>query len=628
MEEFFRDFHFLRPWYLLLLFLPLLFYWKFFRGVRNKSSWEAVCDKRLLDFLLVRGSSAQRRAVSYLAFAGFVGAVLALSGPTWQKKEVPDLAPENPVMLLLNMSTDMAVRDLTPNRLTRAKFEISDLLKLLQNVQAGLIVYTREPFLITPITEDLSLIENLLPAVVFNIMPANGDRLDRAVALAVEKFQNAQYASGSIVVFTSDIGERFDLALEEAEKAKTAGFVLNVVAVSPQIPEKLKLLAAAGGGVCVGSGTAGVEQIAREIEKTISDELKFSENLRSDWDDFGYFLLIIPLLCCLYFFRRGILVLAFVLGGTVSAQAGFFLNSNQEGLKAYNGGDYQAAAQTFEDSRWKASALYKAGNYEEAFREFSKNGDAEALYNQGNALAKSGKIEEAVKKYEEVLQKEPGHEDAKFNLEYLKRQQEQQNQQQQNQDKQEQQNQQQSQPQSGAENNRRQGQEQQRQDNQSQGQQNNYENRQADDEDGQSRQEQPQAAEGQQDGQNDSKQSGLREDEKTGDRRRDAEKQSEEQKSAAAELQKGDENAKYDEEVQRAHSSTATSPKMPAVCSGRLFKKNTAKTDIRNEKYEEDYQHFGFRHIFLCRSFCSDAGCQNQPYRFARRRGFSADAGL
>ena len=420
-------------------------------------------------------------------------------------------------MLLLNMSTDMAVRDLTPNRLTCAKFEISDLLKLLQNVQAGLIVYTREPFLITPITEDLSLIENLLPAVVFNIMPANGDRLDRAVALAVEKFQNAQYASGSIVVFTSDVGERFDLALEEAEKAKAAGFV---------------------------------EQIAREIEKTISDELKISENLRSDWDDFGYFLLIIPLLCCLYFFRRGILVLAFVLGGTVSAQAGFFLNSNQEGLKAYNGGDYQAAAQTFEDSRWKASALYKAGNYEEAFREFSKNGDAEALYNQGNALAKSGKIEEAVKKYEEVLQKEPGHEDAKFNLEYLKRQQEQQNQQQQNQDKQELQNQQQSQPQGGAENNRRQGQEQQRQDNQSQGQQNNSENRQADDEDGQSRQEQPQAAEGQQDGQNDSKQSGLREDEKTGDRRRDAEKQSEEQKSAAAELQKGDENAKYDEEVQ------------------------------------------------------------------------------
>ena len=87
MEEFIRNFHFLRPWYLLLLFLPLLFYWKYFRGIRNKSSWEAVCDKRLLDFLLIKGSSAQRKAVSYLAFAGFIGAILALSGPSWQKKE-------------------------------------------------------------------------------------------------------------------------------------------------------------------------------------------------------------------------------------------------------------------------------------------------------------------------------------------------------------------------------------------------------------------------------------------------------------------------------------------------------------------------------------------------------------
>lgn len=584
MEEFIRNFHFLRPWYLLLLFLPLLFYWKYFRGIRNKSSWEAVCDKRLLDFLLIKGSSAQRKAVSYLAFAGFIGAILALSGPSWQKKEVPDLAPENPVMLLLNMSTDMAAKDITPNRLTRAKFAISDLLKLLQKVQAGLIVYTREPFLITPITEDLGLIENLLPSVEFNIMPANGDRLDRAIALAVEKFRNAQYASGSIVVFTSDVGERFELALEEAKKAKAAGYVLNVAAVTSQIPEKLKLLAEAGGGVCVGSGTTGVENIAREIEKTISDELKISENLRSSWEDFGYWLLVVPLVCCLYFFRRGILVLVFVLGGTVSAQAGFFLNGNQEGLKAYNDGDYQTAVRKFEDSRWKASALYKAGDYEAAYREFAKSNDVEALYNQGNALAKSGKIEEAVKKYEKVLEQNPGHEDAKFNLEYLKQQQEeQQNQQAQNQDKQEQQqNQQQNRSESGAENNQQQGQEQQQQDNQSQGAQSNPENQRPDGENGQNRQQRPQAAEGQEDGQNEQKQSGLRENETTGDRRENNEKQPEEQKSAAAELQKGDENAKYDEEVQARAQQYRDIPEDP----GGLLRAFIQK-EYRKNRYKE-----------------------------------------
>ena len=79
-------------------------------------------------------------------------------------------------------------------------------------------------------------------------MPANGDRLDRAVALAVEKFQNAQYASGSIVVFTSDVGERFDLALEEAEKAKkelssapAAQLNLPFIAVGKDGPHHLDL---------------------------------------------------------------------------------------------------------------------------------------------------------------------------------------------------------------------------------------------------------------------------------------------------------------------------------------------------------------------------------------------------
>lgn len=559
MEEFISNFHFLRPWYLLLLLLPLFFYGKFFRGLKNKSSWEGVCDKRLLDYLLIKGSSVQRKTIAYFAFIGFIGAILSLAGPSWQKKEIPNLAPENPVMLLLNMSTDMAVRDLTPNRLTRAKFEISDLLKLLHHVQAGLIVYSNEPFMISPITEDLQLIENLLPAVVFNIMPANGDRLDRAIALAVEKFRNAQYKNGNIIIFTSDVGERFDLALEEAKKAKAAEFRVSVASITAEVPEKLKLIAEAGGGIYTGvnAGDRDIEQIAAEIEKNISDELKISENMRSDWEDFGYYLLIIPLICCLYFFRKGILVITFLFFSANQTQAGFFLNDNQEGLKAYNAQDFNTAAQTFKDSRWKASALYKAGDYEKAYEEFAKNKDSEALYNQGNALAKSGKIEEAIKKYETVLEKEPNHEDAKFNMEYLKQQQQQQEQnqqQQQNQQNQEQNNQpQQNQSSENSEKNpNKQNQQGQNQDsnqednqNQSDGQNQDQQNQDSEDET------QAQSSENQDNEKDNQKQPGEQENEMTGDRKETGEQKPEdEQKKAAGELQKGEEDTKYDEEVQ------------------------------------------------------------------------------
>lgn len=87
MAEFAANFHFLRPWALLLLALPLFFYWRYFRGIKNKSSWEGVVDRNLLGFLLIKGSSKQRKALVYLAYAGIIGAGTGLGRPILEEKE-------------------------------------------------------------------------------------------------------------------------------------------------------------------------------------------------------------------------------------------------------------------------------------------------------------------------------------------------------------------------------------------------------------------------------------------------------------------------------------------------------------------------------------------------------------
>lgn len=443
MQEFISNFHFLRPLWLIFLILPLFFYWKYFRGINNKSSWENVCDKKLLNYLLIRGSSTQRRLIAILSLLGFIGAILALSGPSWRKQEAPSMTPENPVMIVLNVSTDMDGDDIQPSRLERAKYKIMDMLNGLKSAQTGLMVYTSEPFLITPISDDSEIIKNLLPVIDFKIMPANGDRLDRAINMAAERLKSAGYYNGNIVVFTSDAGQHFDLALEAARKAKNEHYLVSVIGVSSENNEKLKLLSQYGGGYYeqIAANDTDIQRLDDFINKNIS-ELRQSENKQSTWIDEGYYLTIIPFLCCLYFFRKGIFIIIALLAFSTQAQAGFFLNNNQEGLKAYDAGDFKTAGEKFEDNNWKASALYRQGNYEEAYKNFAASNDATGLYNQGNALAKGGKIKEAIAKYEDVLKLEPEHEDAKFNLEYLKKQQEQQqNQQQQqqsSQDKQEQ----------------------------------------------------------------------------------------------------------------------------------------------------------------------------------------------
>ena len=464
-----QDFHFLRPYWLIGLILPVLIYLKSYSQQKAESAWIKVCDENLLDFLLIKSNGEKRKWPMISAVVAVLFLVVALAGPTWSKKSNPALSVENPVMIMLNMSGDMWQKDVSPSRIERAKYVIKDLVKTLKNTESGLIVYSKEPFMITPLTEDAAIIDNLLPALEMNIMPENGDRLDRAIDLAVERMQEAALPSGNIVVLTANVGERFDAALESASKAAAAGYDVDIVNMNSQNNDKLKMVAEKGRGLYI-SYNKGLDLLIKKINDITAKEIKQSQNMQTVWNDMGWYFLWLPALLLLGYFRRGLLVIVvmFLLFGQ-PVQASWFLNDNQEALKNFKEQNYGAAAEKFTDTQWKASAAYKSGDYDAAFKNFAKGNDVTALYNQGNALAKGGKIDEAIKKYEEVLQQKPDFEDAKFNLEYLKKQQKQNNQNQsKNNDNKQQQNKQQQSEQQKQQQSEQQKQQQSEQQNQQQ----------------------------------------------------------------------------------------------------------------------------------------------------------------
>ena len=430
--QWWQEFHFLRPYWLIALIIPVLFYYGVVKYRKVISSWADICDENLLEFLLIKSENNKRRTPLILAIFIMIFIILALSGPTWMKKNNPSLSIDNPVMILLNVSSDMWVKDISPSRIVRAKYIVKDLIKQFKSTETGFLVYSREPFIITPLTEDVSLIDNLLPMIDLDIMPENGDRLDRAINLAVDRLNEAGYKKGNIIVLATDVGERFDAALDSANNASKIGFDINIIGINSKNNEKLKMIAEKGSGLYI-SYNQSLDGLIDKINDVLVNELKQSDNMQTVWIDMGYYFLFLPAFILLYFFRKGVLIILFLLSVTSVAEASWFLNKNQQAMKFFEEKDYGKAEKTFEDKKWKAVSAYRNGDFDVSYDNFSSFNDLVSLYNQGNALAKSGKIEDAIKKYEEVLKQDANFEDARFNLEYLKKQQQnQQNQQNQN----------------------------------------------------------------------------------------------------------------------------------------------------------------------------------------------------
>ena len=535
--EFITNFHFLRLWVLLFLVIPFMFYFYIFKNNENVSSWEKVCDKNLLDYLLIKKKNSKRKLGVALLYFGLICSIFSAAGPTWKKTDLPALDNNVPVMIVLNMSSDMMKTDVKPDRLSKAKLKIGQLLKELGSVQSALIVYTNEPFLVSPLSSDSQLIINLSDALNTDIMPVNGDRLDRAIKMADEKIKSAGYENGDIVVFTAQSPMSFSLAVDAAKSAVKNFNKVHIVNVSSEKNDKLKQIANDGNGIYLQDGE-NIKVLIDDIQKQKENYQK-SKNNTADWLDFGWYMLIIPALCCLGFFRKGVLMVLLFLSISFNAYAGFWSGVNFSDMRSFKNKDYEKAALMFKNQKWKGAAHYKAGNYADAVKLFEGKTDVESMYNYGNALAKSGKIDEAIKVYENILQQDKSHEDAKYNWEYLKKQQ-------QNKSKnQKQDNKQNNEQKQKSDNNENRDNNQQNQQNQSAKQDDNQE----ENKDNQEAKAQNVMSSAQADEENNDKKGDDNSKENQSKQNQKTEQSAEEQKAPKMGAKQGSNDEKYDEEV-------------------------------------------------------------------------------
>lgn len=300
------DLHFLRPWWFLAL-IPLvglaMLTW---RQTPRLYAWEEVCDPHLLNNLIHRKGQGRRISSMLCLYLSAFFMIIAIAGPTWFKLPVATFKPVQPRVLVLDMSDSMLEHDLTPDRLSRAKFKLHDLFTRKGVGQFGLVVFTGEPFVVSPLTDDGQTISELLPTLIPDIMPVTGQKLDSAMDEAAKLIKQAGYMQGQILVLTADTPSRE--AVNMAQKLNKEGIISSILPVraDTHFSPLFKRFADAGHGEIL-EYSAGSTDLQQWLDRSSKDEEFKISNLDDIplWRDEGRWFLIPALFFLLPVFQRG-----------------------------------------------------------------------------------------------------------------------------------------------------------------------------------------------------------------------------------------------------------------------------------------------------------------------------------
>lgn len=487
MEAFFTDFHFLRPvWLLLIPCIVVFIYWLHRQG-QHKTGFEHVIDPSLLQHLTTsaseqrpekeldhqyQGNNITRRSLSVysLLAAAWIITGIALAGPTWQQLPQPLQQSDQALVIILDLSPSMRAQDNKPSRIVRARLKIKDLISQRRDGLTALIVYAGEAHVVTPLTDDINTIDNLLSTLEPGLLPIPGSNIEMALQTATQLTRDAAIKEASYVILTDgidagavdtlkDISENatnrqqlFIIGLGTPNGAPiptpsnnhSSGFLRDsngVIINATRNDNTLNQVASATNGhyLPLQATDADITFILESIDRPTqpaSNTNRDTQRTMDQWNEFGptLLLLFLPLLALM--FRRGWLLSLFIVMIPITLPDTAYASDDQENTKQHSIWDrlwlndqqrakqlfdqqqFEQAETLFEDSQnhqWTGSAAYKNKDYQAAADAFAQGNTATDDYNRGNALSQLERFEEAIAAYDSALAKDPSLSDAEKN---------------------------------------------------------------------------------------------------------------------------------------------------------------------------------------------------------------------
>lgn len=207
------------PHYLLLFWLlPFLAFLLFYAYRQKRRAAALFLDEAMQKRLMPQAGAWRVFCRGVLLFSALALLFIAAACPLFGTYIENVSRNGADIFILLDVSRSMLAEDVPPNRLTRAKLDIKDLLARTAGERVGLIVFAGKPLVKVPLTTDQGFFNEILDAVEVNSAPRGGTAVGDAIRKALSVMPPEQDRDRAVVLIT-DGEDHESMPLEAAQQA-------------------------------------------------------------------------------------------------------------------------------------------------------------------------------------------------------------------------------------------------------------------------------------------------------------------------------------------------------------------------------------------------------------------------
>jgi Ca-activated chloride channel family protein len=360
----------------------------------------------LLLFLVAGFAKRDFKGLSVVSFGyivTFVFIVLALTRPVIEQEPIKTKQLLSDVVIAVDLSYSMQATDIKPTRLKRAKKLLKELVKSENKSRFGILGFTTNAIVLSPMTEDSELLEHLFNSLDEKLIMTKGSAVMPALKLARKMSMSKDLS----IVILSDGADEASYE-DEAKFAKENSMIVNVFMLATKMGSSLmlsdgKLLKDESNDIVIskensaiklisdatnGVYTKSFDELLDALKNQKNNDKKSQTTIIQNVELFYYFiaLAIISFLVSLTTLKRYVLAFFLLFGLNLDASIlDIFKDENVVEFKKassyYKNGEYEKALNSYErvksaDAEFKSVVYYNIANSLVRLKEFQKARDA------------------------------------------------------------------------------------------------------------------------------------------------------------------------------------------------------------------------------------------------------------